>query len=110
MEAVFLAGNFLRWKPPIPELDTRDVVTACAPLVLHKEPQVAEQAAWAMVHATDGENSRIELALSCLPLPPLRAALSDLQPDSPLVHPMLRVVGNVVTGTEEQTQLVVDAG
>ena len=55
---------------------------------------------------TDGENSRIQEVVNGGVVGPLiqKLATSEL----PVVTPALRAVGNIVTGSDTQTQAVID--
>eukprot|EP01107_Rhizomastix_libera_P015193 TRINITY_DN5463_c0_g1_i2.p1 TRINITY_DN5463_c0_g1~~TRINITY_DN5463_c0_g1_i2.p1 ORF type:complete len:322 (+),score=109.22 TRINITY_DN5463_c0_g1_i2:782-1747(+) len=64
-------------------------------------------ALWALSHLTDNEQSIETVSTSGL-LPKMIAALSV--PDHLLIIPALRALGNIVSGTNEQTQRVLDAG
>ena len=71
--------------------------------------EVVVDASWAFSYISDGDPSRIAAVLDSRPLPALLQLLK-LADSVSVVTPVLRTLGNVVTGTDEQTQSFVDAG
>jgi len=62
---------------------------------------------WALSYVSDGDDKRIETVTST---GVVKTLISFLQGDSKAVAPALRTVGNIVSGTEEATQTVIDEG
>ncbi|XP_076802916.1 importin subunit alpha-1-like [Clavelina lepadiformis] len=78
-------------------------------LVNVDDTQVKTDVCWALSYITDGPNDRIELVLNTGVLETLVRLLST-ESEGMLLTPVLRVIGNVVTGTDLQTQRVIDLG
>lgn len=66
-------------------------------------------ASWALSYISDGDVPRIASVLSSGVLPHLVSLLA-LADSVSVVTPVLRTLGNFVSGNDEQTQAVVDAG
>ena len=71
--------------------------------------QMKTDACCAMSYLTDGANERIQVVLNHNALPPLVKLLGSSKEISVLT-PVLRSTGNIVTGTDAQTQVVIDSG
>ena len=65
-------------------------------------------AVWALSYLADGENDRIQMVMNAGITQELVNRLSEN--NTALLTPLVRTLGNFVTGTDEQTQAVVDAG
>lgn len=65
-------------------------------------------AVWALSYLADGENDRIQMVMNTGITHKLVEKLADNS--TALLTPLVRTLGNFVTGTDEQTQAVVDAG
>lgn len=59
------------------------------------------------MYASDGPNERIQAIIDQIDL---NALFKLLDSDTSLISPVLRVFGNIVTGNDAQTQIVIDLG
>lgn len=69
---------------------------------------VVVDALWALSYLADGNNDRIEMVMNSGITQELVHRLGN--DNTALLTPLVRTLGNFVTGTDEQTQAVVDAG
>jgi len=101
-------SNLVRGKPA-PELE---LIQGCLePLyrLLHLEDdEILGDACWAISYITDGEDSRIDAVVQAGLVPRLVKLMRS--GSNAIVTPALRAVGNIVTGSAEQTQNALDVG
>lgn len=104
-------SNLCRGKPS-PKMELiRPAIGPLSTLLRRKvNLDVAVDSVWALSYLADGENDRIDAIMTIDP--EITQALVNKLADSPLnlLTPLVRTLGNFVTGTDEQTQAVVDAG
>ena len=101
-------SNLVRGKPA-PDFEL--ISGALGPLyrLLHMEDEeILGDACWALSYITDGEDERIEAVVKAGLVPRLVNLMKST--NQSIVTPCLRAVGNVVTGTAEQTQTALDMG
>lgn len=65
--------------------------------------------AWSFAYITDGESERIQSLIATGVLSILTSYLTDISKTALLV-PTLRVFGNISSGSDDQTQTVLDCG
>jgi importin subunit alpha-6/7 len=106
---IWTVSNLCRGKPTP---DMMYLAPLLAPLgeVLFRpvSMDVLVDAVWALSYLSDGPNHRIEQVMRTGITSKLIEFLSDTK--SPLITPTLRCLGNFVTGSDSQTQAVLDAG
>jgi len=117
--ATWAASNFCRGKPPPP-------LAAIAPLIPDmvtctgcEDREVMIDACWALSYASDGGEEFIASILQCDAVPRLiqlmvsyggMAAAGGDPHSEAVMTPVLRTLGNIVTGTDHQTQAAVEVG
>ena len=108
---VWAISNLCRGKPS-PDLRlVANCIPALCHLLLKKQElpvDVVVDTVWALSYLSDGENERIQMVMSTGVTPCLVQFLNDKS--SALLTPTIRCLGNFVTGNDEQTQAVLDAG
>ena len=108
--ATWTLSNFCRNKPQ-PDLEkVRPALPALAMLISSQvdDEDTRIDAAWALSYICDGDNDRIEAVIEQGVAPSLismcRSGVSTQ------IMPALRTLGNIVSGSDTQTQAVLDAG
>ncbi|KAH8419003.1 hypothetical protein KR009_003443, partial [Drosophila setifemur] len=105
---VWLMSNLCRNKNPSPPFEqVRRLLPVLSQLLLSQDIQVLADACWALSYVTDDDKSKIQAVVDSDAVPRL---VNLLQMDEPsVIFPALRSVGNIVTGTDEQTDMVIAA-
>ncbi|XP_005106042.1 importin subunit alpha-1 [Aplysia californica] len=101
-------SNLCRNKNPPPKMKAiKSVLPALSALIQHADKEVLADGCWAFSYITDGANIQIQ---EIVDRPGVLQRLVELLGcvDAAVVTPALRTVGNIVTGTDEQTQAVID--
>lgn len=100
-------SNFCRGKPP-PSFDAvRAALPALKQLVTAaSDDEALADACWALSYISDGTNDRIQAVLHTGLARHLVGLLSCTKPS--VLVPVLRTVGNIVTGSDEQTQTMLN--
>jgi importin subunit alpha-6/7 len=85
-------------------------LSTLASLIYSDDEEVIKDACWALSFLSDGTNDKIQAVVEA-DAGVCRRVVELLLHQSPLVKaPALRVVGNIVSGDEHQTQLVINCG
>ncbi|KAH7284024.1 hypothetical protein KP509_34G036300 [Ceratopteris richardii] len=99
-------SNFCRGKPPPPFEQTKVALAALERLIHSSDEDVLIDACWALSYLSDGTNDKIQAVIEA---GVCRRLLELLFHHSPSVLvPALRTVGNIVTGDDAQTQVIID--
>ena len=97
--------NFCRGKPPPPFHYLRPAIAVLNALLNAPDDEILTDVCWALSYLTDGTNDRIQAVIIERDIVPRVVQLLDHE--TPTVQtPALRVIGNIVTGDENQTQTV----
>eukprot|EP00216_Chloropicon_sp_CCMP2111_P006698 CAMPEP_0198236534 /NCGR_PEP_ID=MMETSP1446-20131203/2403_1 /TAXON_ID=1461542 ORGANISM="Unidentified sp, Strain CCMP2111" /NCGR_SAMPLE_ID=MMETSP1446 /ASSEMBLY_ACC=CAM_ASM_001112 /LENGTH=562 /DNA_ID=CAMNT_0043918309 /DNA_START=98 /DNA_END=1786 /DNA_ORIENTATION=+ len=106
--ATWTLSNFCRGKPQ-PQFDmVRPALPVLAQLVTSTDEEVLTDALWALSYLSDGTNDRIQAVIEVGVCKRLVELL--LHPSSSVLIPALRTVGNIVTGDDLQTQIIINCG
>ncbi|KAJ1476298.1 armadillo-type protein, partial [Baffinella frigidus] len=104
--ATWTLSNFCRGKPQPPFEMVKPALPTLASLIYSNDEEVLTDACWALSYLSDGTNEKIQAVIDA---GVCRRLVELLMHQSPQVKtPALRTVGNVVTGDDNQTQLVIN--
>ena len=103
--AAWTLSNLLRGKP-VPEYkDVAATLPTLSQLITHDDTDVLMDSLWAVSYASDGPNDRIALVIEYGIVQKVMHLLKH-NSEFHILCPALRTVGNIVTGSDEQTQMV----
>jgi HEAT repeat protein len=104
--ATWTLSNFCRGKPQ-PQFELlKDALPALAKLVHSTDEEILTDACWALSYLSDGVNDKIQAVIEagvCRRLVELLSSQSGA-----VLIPALRTVGNIVTGDDYQTQIIIN--
>lgn len=106
--ATWTLSNLCRGKPPPEFAAVRAALPALARLAHSADEEVLTDACWALSYMSDGTNDRIQEVINAGV--PRRLVELLLHGSPSVLVPALRTVGNIVTGDDAQTQVVINAG
>ncbi len=107
--ATWALSNFCRGKPsPSPEA-VRALLPALAYLLNHEDKETLGDAAWGVSYLTDGDEATVQAFVDTPGVLTRCVALME-HAESTIVTPALRIMGNVISGSDRQTQAAVEAG
>lgn len=102
-------SNLCRGRPlPNFEYVKAAIPTLAKVLKEETDSEVLTDAAWAMSYLSDGDEDRIQMVIDTDVIPALINHLDH--PYLSILIPCLRSLGNIVTGTDEQTNYVLSHG
>lgn len=103
-------SNLCRNKNPPTDIHyIRAILPSLLKLLSFQDKQIRADSCWALSYITDGPNERIQMIIDSGITLDLINVLSSI-PDVVLLTPVLRTVGNIVTGTDEQTATMLHQG
>ncbi|CAI8603516.1 unnamed protein product [Vicia faba] len=104
--ATWTLSNFCRGKPQPPFDQVKPALPALAGLIHSNDEEVLTDACWALSYLSDGTNDKIQAVIEAGVCPRLVELL--LHPSPSVLIPALRTVGNIVTGDDMQTQVIIN--
>merc|ERR1719473_1118435 len=104
--ATWTLSNFCRGKPPPMFEWVNPALPTLAHMVYSNDEEVLTDAAWALSYLSDGSNDRIQKVIEAGVCRRLVELLNHIS--FSVVPPALRTVGNIVTGDDMQTQIVIN--
>ncbi|KAI5680503.1 hypothetical protein M9H77_01730 [Catharanthus roseus] len=104
--ATWTLSNFCRGKPQPQFEQTKPALPTLARLIHSNDEEVLTDACWALSYLSDGTNDKIQAVIEAGVCPRLVELL--LHPSPSVLIPALRTVGNIVTGDDIQTQVIID--
>ncbi|KEH41662.1 importin subunit alpha [Medicago truncatula] len=106
-KASWTLSNFCRGKPQPPFDQVKSALPALVDLIINsRDEEVVTDACWALSYLSDGTNEKIQAVIDTGVCPRLVELLQCTS--SSWLIPVLRTVGNIVTGYDVQTQVIVD--
>lgn len=106
--ATWTLSNFCRGKPQPQFSQVKLALPALARLIHSTDEEVLTDACWALSYLSDGSNDKIQEVINsgvCRRLVELLMHTS-----ASVLVPALRTVGNIVTGDDHQTQIIINCG
>lgn len=106
--ATWTLSNFCRGKPQ-PDFDqVKLALPALARLIHSNDEEVLTDSCWALSYLSDGSNDKIQEVINSGVCRRLVELL--MHPSASVLVPALRTVGNIVTGDDQQTQIIINCG
>lgn len=105
-QCAWAMANLVRNKPHPALNQVIAVLPALTNLIQHEDPEIAQEACWAVSYISDGDHSRIQALIDQRILPRVVELMQVEDPHMQL--PALRIVGNVITGSDDQTQVALE--
>lgn len=106
--AVWALSNMVRGKPQPSATHVAKFVPVLARLLLVPDEEVHVDTCWALSYATDGGDDRIDMVVGANTVGSLMSIVRGTEAKART--PALRTLCNILTGSTEATQAVIDAG
>ncbi|QDZ23328.1 subunit alpha of importin [Chloropicon primus] len=106
--ATWTLSNYCRGKPQPAFEQVKPALPVLAQLVNSTDEDVLTDALWALSYLSDGTNDRIQAVIEVNVCKRLVELL--VHPTAAVLIPALRTVGNIVTGNDMQTQIIINCG
>ena len=107
--ASWTLSNLCRGRPAPPFSKVARAIASLSKVLIENDVEdILIDVCWAMSYLSDGGEERIPSILQTGVLPRLVQLLQH--PNIAISVPCLRSIGNIVTGDDDQTQTVIDAG
>jgi hypothetical protein len=106
--ATWTLSNFCRGKPQPDFQQVKAALPALARLIHSQDEEVLTDACWALSYLSDGTNDKIQEVINSGVCRRLVELLLHQSPS--VLVPALRTVGNIVTGDDMQTQIIINCG
>ncbi|KAG2373031.1 hypothetical protein C9374_012877 [Naegleria lovaniensis] len=106
--AAWAISNLVRGNPKPSEYYVLEALPALSRLIFSTDNEVLSDTAWALSYVTDGANDRIQAVIdsNCV-----KQVITLLSHDShSVVAPALRIIGNIASGDDVQTEYLVSMG
>merc|ERR1719510_398080 len=107
--ATWTLSNLCRGKPQVPFEAIKSCLPTLSQLLYVQDEEVLTDACWAFSYISDDmgpQNEKISEVIKCGAVPRLTHLLGHKA--NSVKHPALRTLGNIVTGNEQQTQVVIN--
>ncbi|KAJ7977885.1 Importin subunit alpha [Quillaja saponaria] len=104
--ATWTLSNFCRGKPQPLFDQVKPALPALAHLIHSNDEEVLTDACWALSYLSDGTNDKIQAVIDAGVCGRLVELLTHPSPS--VLIPALRTVGNIVTGDDTQTQVIIN--
>ena len=107
--ATWALSNLMRGKPQPAVGHVSSAVPTLAKLLMIADEEVIMDTCWALSYVTDGGDDRIDMAVGAGVVPLLMNILRE-RSETRTRTPALRTLCNILTGSAEATQAVLEAG
>uniref|UniRef100_A0A0D9V0K5 IBB domain-containing protein n=1 Tax=Leersia perrieri TaxID=77586 RepID=A0A0D9V0K5_9ORYZ len=104
--AAWTLSNFCRGKPQPDFAHVKPALSALRQLILYQDEKIIMDSCWALSYLSDGSTDNIQAVVETGVCPRLVELLNHSS--SKVLIPALRTVGNIVTGSDTQTQCILD--